>query len=175
MSEENSTNRYFNEIDPLTIDENVFKMIKDDWFLITAGNMGNFNTMTANWGGLGFLWKKKVCFIFVRPTRYTYQFTEENEYFTLSFFSEDYRETLDYCGTVSGKDIDKVKECGLNPVELLPGVISFKEANLVLTCKKMYYQDINPENFFDLSTDKNYPLKDYHRMYIGEILKAYTK
>lgn len=164
----------FKEIEPASLNENVFKMIGDEWFLITAGNKESFNTMTANWGGMGFLWNINVCFIFVRPSRYTYVFTETSDFFTLSFFGEEYREALDYCGANSGRDVDKVKEYSFNPVEVIPGAISFKEASLVLTCRKLYYDDIKPENFIEKKLDKNYTQKDYHRMYIGEIVKAYV-
>lgn len=175
MSFNESDKAVFKEIDVTSLNKNVFKVIKDEWFLITAGNKDNFNTMTANWGGMGYLWNKNVCFIFVRPGRHTYLFTETNDLFTLSFFDEDYREALEYCGAYSGRDVDKVKECNFNPVEFQQGAISFKEANLVLMCRKLYYQDINPEFFCDKKIDKNYPQKDYHRMYIGEIVKAYAK
>jgi flavin reductase (DIM6/NTAB) family NADH-FMN oxidoreductase RutF len=175
MSPDNSNETVFKEIDVVSINENVFKMIEEDWFLITAGNKEAFNTMTANWGGMGYLWHKNVCFIFVRPTRYTYEFTETSGLFTLSFFGKEYRKALEYCGANSGRDVDKVKECSFNPVELLPGAVSFNEAGLVLTCKKLYYNDINPDNFADEKIDNNYPKKDYHRMYIGEIIKVFAK
>lgn len=169
------TGKSFVEISVKSIQENVFKKIEEDWFLITAGNRDNLNTMTANWGGFGYLWHKNVCFIFVRPSRYTFEFTEKNDLFTISFFNQDYRGMLDYCGTKSGKDVDKVKECGLNPVELYPGAPAFEEADLVLCCRKIYYQDINPKDFVDKGIDKNYPKKDYHRMYVGEILKVFGR
>ena len=87
------------EILPEAITDNPFKLIGKDWMLVAAGTEASFNTMTAAWGGLGILWEKKVCFCFIRPTRYTYAFMEKSEGFTLSFFEERYRDVLTYCGT----------------------------------------------------------------------------
>jgi len=175
MISEKSGLTKFVETDILSIENNVFKWVEKEWMLITAGTGENFNTMTANWGGFGYLWKKNVCFIFVRPTRYTYQFTEESNFFTLSFFEEKYRDALNYCGTYSGRDVNKIEKCGFTPLQIESDVISFEEAKLIITARKIYYQDINPLNFIDTGIDKNYPKKDYHRMYIGEIIKAYSK
>lgn len=138
--------------------------------LVTAGKINNFNTMTASWGGFGILWNKPVSFIFIRPTRYTYEFTERFSEYTLGFFTGDHRKALNILGSKSGRDLDKVKLSGLTPVETESGNVGFAEARLIMECRKLYYQDLNPERFLDASIDKNYPEKDYHRMYIGEIL-----
>lgn len=165
----------FKEISPKQLTENPFKLIGDEWTLITAGTSDAFNTMTASWGGLGVLWNKNVATIYIRPQRYTYEFTEKNDTFTLSFFTEDYKKELGFCGKHSGRDCDKVKECGLSAIEV-DGSMAFSEAKLILVCKKLYHDDIKPENLYDDSIDKaNYPNKDYHRMYIGEIIKVYVK
>jgi flavin reductase (DIM6/NTAB) family NADH-FMN oxidoreductase RutF len=170
----------FKSITPNEIIDNPFTAIDKDWMLITAGNQENhttFNTMTASWGGWGILWHKPVSYIFVRPTRHTYHFTEENDLYTLSFFDDTYREALKICGTKSGKDGDKVGEAGLTPITFDegPGAVAFAEARLVMVCKKLYWQDILPQQFLDPGLDKNYPKKDYHRMYVGEIIGTYIK
>jgi flavin reductase (DIM6/NTAB) family NADH-FMN oxidoreductase RutF len=165
----------FAEILPQQLDENVFKLIGTDWMLITAGGMDSSNTMTASWGGLGVLWNKNVCFCVIRPQRYTYEFMEKSQYFTLSFFDSDYRKALELCGTKSGRDIDKYKETGLTPVRSGCGTVYFQEARIVLECRKMYFQDIDPANFVDRTIEDNYPGNDYHRMYIGEIVKCMVK
>jgi flavin reductase (DIM6/NTAB) family NADH-FMN oxidoreductase RutF len=152
------------------IDENVFKLIGADWMLITSGNMTSFNTMTASWGGMGVLWNRPVTYIFIRPTRYTREFVEKNDTYTLSFFSDKYRKALTLCGTKSGRDTDKPKNAGITPEETKSGNVYFKEAKLVLECRKLYFQDIDPSNFLDSSISKMYD-NDYHRMYIGEITK----
>jgi flavin reductase (DIM6/NTAB) family NADH-FMN oxidoreductase RutF len=157
------------------IEDNTFKLIGKDWMLITSGVKGDFNTMTASWGGFGFLWNKPICHIYIRPQRFTYGFIEKNDFFTLSFFDEKYRGCLNICGTKSGRDIDKVKETGLTPVESDNESIYFKEARLVIECRKIYYQDINPASFLDSTIKSNYPEKDYHRMYIGEVVNTFKK
>lgn len=161
----------FKEIKPEEIKGNPFKLIGKDWMLITAGTRDSFNTMTGAWGGLGILWEKKVCFCVIRPTRYTYEFMEKADTYTLAFLEEQYRDVLTYCGTKSGRDVNKVAETGLTPV-FSHGSVYFAEARLVMVCKKIYYQDITPDRFLDSKIDEFYPLKDYHRMYVGEIISC---
>lgn len=155
--------------------ENAIHLFNNRWALITAGKGNNYNTMTASWGALGELWNKDVCFCFIRPQRYTYEFIEKEEYFTVSFFSEEYKKALAYCGKYSGRDVDKAKETGLTP-KFSGEWVSFEEAEIVLVCKKLAFQDISPEGFIDPSIDSScYPAKDYHRMYIGEIVSCFVK
>lgn len=161
----------FKLISPDEIQDNVFKLIGSDWMLVTAGTMESYNTMTASWGGLGVLWGDNVSFCFIRPQRHTYNFMEKYENFTLSFFNEKYREALDFCGSHSGRDVDKAEATGLVPIEE-DGTIYFNEARLVIVCKKVYYQDIEPTNFLVPNIEKNYLKKDYHRMYIGKVIKC---
>ena len=163
--------RGISQLHPETVEDNVFKLIGKDWMLITAGTSESFNTMTASWGGMGVLWDKKVSFAFVRPTRFTFEFLEKSETYTLSFLDEQYRDTLIYCGTKSGRDVNKVAEASLTPV-FGNGSVFFAEARLVMECKKIYIHDIAPENFLDTHIDEYYPKKDYHRMYIGQIIRC---
>ena len=159
----------FKRIDPKELQSNVFSMIGDRWMLITAGTKEHCNTMTASWGGLGVLWGKPVATVYIRPQRYTMEFVEGSEFFTLAFFGEEYRKALALCGSKSGRDIDKVKECGFT-VETADGAPYFAEADLVLVCRKAYWQDMDPTHFLDGEIDgKWYPEKDYHRIFIGEI------
>ncbi|MFO0754057.1 MAG: flavin reductase [Thermodesulfovibrionales bacterium] len=163
------------EWDPESLSDNSFRLIGSDWMLVTAGTVKSYNTMTASWGGLGVLWDKRVCFCFVRPTRYTYEFMEKAPFFTLSFFGEQYREALKLCGTRSGRDTDKAAAAGLSPAEGLPGTVHFAEARLVLECRKIYFNDIVPEHFIDPGIHDNYQAKDYHRMYVGEVLRCLAR
>lgn len=166
---------FFKTTPPDQINDNVIKLIGTDWMLITAGNLEKFNTMTASWGSMGVLWNKPVAFCFIRPTRFTYNFSETNEYFTLSFFTEAERKILNFCGAKSGRNIDKIKNTGLIPLLTENNSIGYKQARLCLECKKIYFEDLNPEKILDSDTDsKFYPKKDYHRMYIGEITNCYT-
>lgn len=165
----------FVKINQDKIEDNPFKLIGKDWMLITAGKKDDFNTMTASWGGFGFLWQKPVCTIYIRPQRFTYNFVEKYDCFTLSFFEEKYRESLKICGSKSGRDTDKVKEAALTPLITENGNVCFSEARLVVECRKIYHQDIDPRFFLDDSIKSNYPGKDYHRMYIGEVINTIIK
>ena len=166
----------FQEIKPEEITDNAIKLIGKDWMLITAGTLARFNMMTASWGGMGNLWRGPVAFAFVRPQRFTFPLMEQNAYFTLTFYDESYRETLNFCGTHSGRDVDKVAATGLTPVAGETGAVYFAEARLVLECRKVYAQYLKGENFvvseFD---DKFYPTKDYHRLYVGEIVRCLVR
>lgn len=164
----------FIEVNPDDLPDNPFKVIGSQWMLVTAGTAEEFNTMTASWGGFGIMWAKKICTCVIRPTRHTYGFMEKSEMFSLSFFSDEHKKTLLFCGTHSGRDTDKMAETGLTPIEDA-GAIYFKEARLVFLCRKIYYHDIDPGHFIDPSIESNYPLKDYHRMYLGDIVKCITK
>lgn len=165
----------FEKISPQSIEDNTFKLIGTDWMLITAGTMEHYNTMTASWGGLGILWGKNVAFCVVRPQRYTYEFMESEKTFTLSFFDQDYHQALAFCGAHSGRDLNKAEKTGLTALEIQSGNVTFKEARLVIECNKLYYHDLDPSHFIDVEIDKNYPNKDYHRMYIGEIINCYKR
>lgn len=155
---------------PDQVRSNVFQLIGADWMLITAGTKESYNIMTANWGGLGYLWNKNVCFCFIRKSRHTYGFMEKNRNFTLCFFEEVYRDKLDLCGSYSGKNTDKVKMTGFTPVESEAGSVYFNEARMVLFCRKIYFQDIDPGNFVEEKLKDNYKDNDFHRMYVGEVL-----
>lgn len=162
----------FKEINVKEITENPFKLIGDDWALVTSGNSDKFNTMTISWGGTGIMWGKSVVFTFIRPQRYTFEFIENNGYYSMSFFDEEYRDALKLCGSKSGRDIDKVAQTGLTPAFTEDGVPYFKEAKLVLICKKLYAQELNQESIIDNACVEKWYNNDYHKMYISEITKA---
>ncbi len=164
------------EISIDNLSDNIINLIGKDWMLITAGNSSSFNTMTASWGSMGFLWGKPVVTIFVRPQRHTYGFIENNEVFTLSFFSEEYRKALTLCGTKSGRDTDKVKEAGITPYEPAQNCVSFEEARLIFKCKKLYKSLLKEDNFIDKDIlPKWYKDGDLHYVYIAEIEQIWLK
>lgn len=166
----------FTKITPNEILDNPFKLIGSDWGLVTAGTREKFNTMTISWGGVGILWNKPVCYTFIRPQRYTYEFLENNGYFTLSFYDESFRKALSLCGSKSGRDADKPAETGLTPAFTGEGVPYFEQARLVLVCKKLYAQDLNKESVIDSEAVlKNYGADDWHRMYVSEIVDVLKK
>jgi len=163
--------RKFIEILPREITESPYTLIGKKWLLLTAGDRAGYNTMTASWGQTGVLWNKDVATAYVRPQRHTFGFMESNEFYTMSFFTEEYRNALKICGSTSGRDTDKAKLAGLTPV-FENGYTYFDEAELVLICRKLYAQDLKPECFIDKDiAEKNYN-NDYHRQYIGEITKV---
>lgn len=165
----------FKEITPIEFNENTFKIIGKDAMLITAEKDGKVNTMTASWGGLGVLWSMDVVFIFVRPQRYTKEFIEANDYFSLSFLEENYKKQLGYLGTVSGRDEDKITNSGLT-LKKHENAPYFDESNKVIICKKLYQQDLKEECFIDKNIlDKSYPNKDFHIVYVGKIEKILVK
>ena len=163
----------FLETEPEALSDNVFSHIGRDWMLVTAGDKQHCNTMTASWGGLGVLWNANVAFVFVRPSRYTYAFMERERHFSLSFFGDGYRRALQLCGRESGRDGDKIAKAGLTPRFDCPAPY-FDEAKQVLICRKMYTEDLDPARFFDPTIAAHYPNGDYHRMYVGEIVKVLT-
>lgn len=165
----------FKSVNPEALSDNAFKLISKDWTLIAAGDTNSYNMMTANWLGLGFLWMKNVAFVFIRPSRYTYEFTEKLDTMTLNFFTEEYRDILTVCGKKSGRDYNKMTECSLTPVSTPDGGIAFAEARLVLNCKKMCVADLSNFDYLDKSVLKNYADGDYHKMYICEITDAFVK
>lgn len=159
-------------IKPEELTKNPFTMIGKEWMLVTAEKEGVVNTMTASWGGVGIMWGKPVAYVFVRPQRYTKEFMDAADTFSLSVLDEAYRKTLSYLGTVSGRDENKIAKSGLTVAheEATP---YFAEANTVLVCRKLFAQPYDPAGFIDKSCDEKwYPQKDYHTMYIAEIEKV---
>lgn len=163
----------FKELEPGKLLGNPFNMVEGG-MLITAGEKDNFNTMTATWGGMGVMWFKNVSFVVVRPQRYTYEFMEKYDHYTLSFIDESHKEALKICGTKSGRDTDKIKEAGLTPVFDGKGIY-FEQAKIAMVCKKLYWQDITPDNFLADFMHEKYKGDDYHRMYMGEIVSMHEQ
>lgn len=155
------------------INDNIFELIGKKWMLITPSGE-KANPMTASWGFMGVIWNKDVVNVFIRPTRFTYELMEKTEYFSISFLDEKHREILNYCGTHSGRDVDKVKKTGLS-LKKDGEFYLYGQSFLTVCCRKLYYQDINPQNFLDEGIQKLYPKFDYHRCYIGEINKVIQK
>ena len=163
------------KIQPNELSDNVFSLIGDEWMLITAGTADKCNTMTASWGGLGVLWGAPAATIYVRPQRYTKEFIDREEYFTLSFFGSDYRKELALCGAKSGRELDKIKECGFTIARGEGGAPYFEQARLVLVCRKRYAQELDAQAMPAEVKEKWYPNEDYHTMYIGQIAEVYAK
>jgi flavin reductase (DIM6/NTAB) family NADH-FMN oxidoreductase RutF len=165
----------FVEIKPEELDKSPFKLLGTDWMLITAEKDNKVNTMTASWGGLGIMWGKNVASVVLRPQRYTKQFVDNSDTFSLTFFDKSYKKQLGYLGTVSGRDEDKISKANLT-IQHNEETPYFEEAELVIICRKLYAQDIKPESFISKEIEEKwYPEKDYHTLYIAEVEKILVK
>lgn len=157
-----------------SLNPNVFEAIGKQWMLVTAGDENKANTMTASWGGLGILWGAPAATAYIRPQRYTREFLERENWFTLSFLPEEYRKALQYCGSHSGREEDKWAGSGLTTAYTDWGIPYVAQAKLVLVCKKQFCQRMDPACILDPEVDEKwYPAKDYHYIYIGKIVEAY--
>ena len=165
----------FKEVKAEELELNPFEKIGREWLLITAGDGEKSNTMTASWGAMGVMWGKNAVTVYIRPQRYTKEFVDREELFTISVLPESLRKALNYCGTVSGKGIDKIKDAGLTPYPV-EGTVGIQEADLIMVCRKMYHEVIKPECFDVKENDEKwYPERDYHMMYIAEVVKVLVK
>ncbi len=160
------------EISYQDLSENFIQTIGSEWMLITSGDRVCYNTMTASWGGLGWLWNKPVAFIFVRPERFTHAFLTQFDYVTLSFLGEKNKDIHQICGQKSGRDIDKIKEAGLKTQFTERGSVVFQQSRLTLECRKLYMGDLKPELFIDREPINKWYDEEhggFHKMYILEI------
>ncbi len=165
----------FRKIAPEELQGNIIKMISKDWMLITAGNAEKANMMTASWGGVGVLYNKPVAICFINPARYTYGIMEKGETFTLTFYPQEYKEVLQYCGTKSGRDEDKIKGSGLTPVYTENGAVAFSQACVIIECRKMLSQSLMLDSIENEEERNKRALQPMHKMYIGEILNVWVK
>ena len=153
---------------------NPFEKIGKEWALVSAGSRKKANTMTISWGGVGVLWGKNVAFIFIRDSRYTKEFIDNNDFFSVSFLNDQYREALNHCGSHSGKDEDKLKNAGLNWNYKL-SIPFVDEGNLILLCQKLSATKINEDSFLAPEIKKWYADGDMHTMYVAEILEVLAR
>ena len=146
------------------------------WLVLTCGDFesGKYNAMTVGWGSFGVMWNMPFAQVVVRPGRYTFESMNRYDSFTLCAFGKKYRDALQILGSRSGRNMDKIAEAGLTTIPstkvAAPG---FNEAQLIIELRKIYWDDFNPEHFLDPSIEENYPGKDYHRMFFGEIVAIF--
>ncbi len=168
----------FKKITPSEFNENVFDLIKKDWFLMTAEADGVVNTMTVAWATLGILWQKPVVIVAVRPERYTHEIASKADTFSLTTLPSEpaWKKVLGVCGTKSGREMDKVKECGLT-VEHEGETPYFTDGRLAIICKKLCVSQLAEEDFPTDELSKFYGGENnasgegggYHHLYIAEI------
>lgn len=147
----------------------IFSKLDKEWALLAAGSVEDHNAMTVSWGGMGTLWGKPVVTVYVRPNRHTYGYMEREEYFTLSFYPEQYRKALSVMGSKSGRDCDKDAAAGLTAVKVGES-IGYKEAEVTLVCRKLYHSDLEADKIPQDIIDYCYGSDPIHRMYIGEVV-----
>lgn len=165
----------FIEVDVKELSLEPVSLWSDTWMLMTAGDMNDCNMMTVGWGSIGCMWSKPFVQVVVRPQRYTREYMDDFDTFTLCAFPEDYRNDLAKLGAISGRERDKLAETSLTLRESAKvAAPSYNEANLILECRKVYRQMMEPAGFIDESIDSNYPANDYHVIYFGEILAAFA-
>jgi flavin reductase (DIM6/NTAB) family NADH-FMN oxidoreductase RutF len=160
-------------IDIKNLNVTVYNFFELKWLLLSSGDQpaGKYNAMTISWGGLGVMWNRLFAQVVVRPVRYTYEFMERYDSFTVCAFPKEYHAALSLLGTKSGRDGDKIAEAGITPIAAAcVAAPAYAEAELVIECRKIYWQDLDPAHFLDPAIAGNYPLKDYHRIYYGEVV-----
>lgn len=155
---------------------NPYREIGKEWMLIvSADENGRANAMTASWGCVGVLWNKPVAICFVRPQRYTFENTEKSDRFSLCFLGKGHKDVHSVCGKESGRNADKIKKSGLVS-EFCDGAPVISGSEMILVCRKLYSDLLKEDKFIDKTLiGANYPEKDFHMMYVCEIVKAYIK
>lgn len=154
---------------------NPFIKFGKEWALVTTGSKEKANPITIGWGGMGVLWGKNVAFIFIRDSRYTKELLDKNEFFSISFFDEAYRDALNYCGAHSGRDINKIEMAGLT-LAVKHSIPYIDEGNLILLCKKMAATRLTENSFISPSiVEKWYQNGDMHTMYTAEIIEVLAR
>ena len=164
-------------VDIKTLTPEIFQLFASRTPLLTAGDRSRRNTMTIGWAQLGTLWNMPVCTVYVRPERHTCGFMESFDYFTVSVLPVSEKKTLAFCGTKSGRDVDKITECGLTLCYGAGDAPFFDQAELVLVCKKLYTQDLNPACVLDDKAILPYygQKGGWHRAYTGTVVEVYQK
>ena len=161
------------QIEPWQLRDNPVNLFEDAMAL-TVGEGDSINSMTIGWGGIGVLWGKPVVTVYVEQRRFTKHLMDQNERFTIEAFSEDYASVLQYLGTASGRNEDKITGSGLTLKFTPSGTPAFEEGRLLIECRKIYEAPFQPEGFGDIPTQV-YSARPLHTVYVGEILNVWTK
>ena len=162
-------------INPNQMNQNVFDLIGNGWPLLCAEHGGKINTMTVSWGQMGVLWNKNVATVYVRPQRFTFPIIDNGDNYSLCLMGQEYKDSLAYCGKVSGRDQDKIAHCGFT-VAHHEGIAYFKEADTVILCKKLHGSWLTKDGFVDGQIPEQcYSEGDFHKMFVGEIMGVLEK
>jgi flavin reductase (DIM6/NTAB) family NADH-FMN oxidoreductase RutF len=170
----------FDNIAPATMTDNVFKLVGEDFMLITSGTETNYNTMTAGWGGWGVVFNAPATWCVLRANRYTLEYIRNTKTYTLTFFEDEYNGQVLHFGMASGRDSDKMKTHQLTAVTTPLGNIAYKEASLIIECELTQLTTVQPDDFY---TDEAKAFiasgyedaKDYHKLVFGKITNVWRK
>ncbi len=170
----------FKEISVKEIPESVFKLVGEDYTIITAGDPGHFNSMVASWGGWGLLFEKPTAWCFLRANRYTLELIRKEQGYTLSYFEEHHKPSLMEFGTQSGRDSNKMKETTLTTVQTPKGLMSYKEAKLIIECQLTQITTVSPDDFIsqegrDFVREGYQEANEYHKLVFGEITGVWVR
>lgn len=165
----------FEKKEIFSFSDNLLKKISENWLLISSGSIDNYNMMTASWGTFGILWNQPVAQVFIRPSRYTFEFINKNDFFSISIFEPTYKDLLSFLGSKSGRDINKMKIEGLTPIDFNGKTVFFKEAKEVFILKKLF--DLPMQDKIIDAEVKNifYKNDDYHHLFFGRIIEYLSK
>ncbi len=155
---------------------NAFTVLDKGMMLLTGGDADKSNSMTISWGSFGTFWFKPVVTVGIRPQRYTFDFVEENKNFTLCQLPKNYSDdVINIFGKQSGRNIDKVKECGLTLIDSSEvAAPAYDEAELIIECRVLYHADLDSSNINDPAIiERCYPNSDFHRLYTAEVVAIY--
>ncbi len=172
----------FKKVEPTELTDNVFKLVGQDYTVITAGTDSAFNSMTASWGGWGQLFEVPVTWCFLNASRYTLEFIKKEQTYTMTYFPEQFKEQVIAFGSKSGRNSDKMKETTLTHVKTPSNNITYKEAKLVIECKLVEITETNPKDFYsDKGKDfvekgmKDGNGKEYHKLVFGDITNVWVR
>ena len=158
----------------------MFTLVGKDFTVITAGKEDHYNSMIGSGGGLGMLFMKPTTWCILRADRYTLELIQEEQTYTMSYFSNEFKERMLFLGSKSGRDSEKMKEVELTSVQTPSGDMSFKEARLILECKLTALTVANPDDFYTQET-KDYineayqEANVYRKLAFGEITRVWMK
>ncbi len=170
----------FISIEPTEITDNVFKLVGEDYTVITGGKAGNYNSMTASFGGWGQLFDYATTWCFLRANRYTLEYIKEKKTYTMSYFADQYKHQVLYFGSQTGRGTDKMKNSTLTAVETPLGNMTYKEARLILECEVIEITTVNPKDFYSERgkqfVEEAYEESlDYHKLVFGKITNVWVR
>ncbi|RVU97477.1 flavin reductase family protein [Coriobacteriales bacterium OH1046] len=170
----------FIEVDPRKFDESIFDLLDRSWGLAMAGTAPEHcNAMTIGWGQIGMFWGRPASTVFIRESRFTKEFIDACDTFSVAFLPPELHGKHKVFGTMSGRDVDKTELTGLTPI-MIDGTPLYEESMLVFLCRKAYVDTVDHKNFVDETAYRRYydrgaDRDDWHSMYIAYVEKILRK